>query len=104
MKKSIIFMLIVFLAGWLLATDENLNCFTIVTGKDATADGSVLLAHNEDDRGRLLVNIYKVPAREHRSDSVFNLKSRTVLPQNTNVPGLLWLEIPESDFADTYVS
>ncbi|HUU04351.1 MAG TPA: C69 family dipeptidase [Patescibacteria group bacterium] len=104
MKKIALLLIIFIWAGWLQAADENLNCFTIVAGKDSTADGSVLLAHNEDDHGRLLVNIYKVPAREHRRGDVFTMKSGTVLPQISRIPGLLWLEIPENDFADAYVS
>ncbi len=68
------------------------------------ADGSVLLAHNEDDHGRLLVNIYKVPPQEHRRGDVFTMKGGAHLPQTGNTPGLLWLEIPENDFADAYVN
>jgi len=104
MKKIALFVIVIILAGWLQAADENLNCFTIVTGKDTTVDGSVLLAHNEDDQGRLLVNIYKVPPRGHRRGDIFTMKSGTVLPQTTSIPGLLWLEIPECDFADAYIS
>ena len=35
------------------------NCFGIIAGKKATADGSVLFAHNEDDNGEMLLNVYK---------------------------------------------
>ncbi len=102
MKKIAFFILILFLAGWLQGEENAYNCFTIVAGKDATADGSVLLAHNEDDHGRLLVNIYKVPPQEHRRGEVFTMKGGFQLPQTGNTPGLLWLEIPENDFADAY--
>ena len=39
--------------------DENsdINCFSIIAGKDATTDGSVLFAHNEDDGDNLLLNM-----------------------------------------------
>ena len=39
--------------------DENAdyNCFSIIAGKDATTDGSVLFAHNEDDGDNLLVSM-----------------------------------------------
>lgn len=104
MKKITLLIIIFFLAGWLQASEDAFNCFTIVAGKDATADGSVLLAHNEDDYGRLLVNIYKVPAREYRHGDVFTMKGGTVLPQINSTLGLLWLEIPENDFADSYIN
>jgi len=104
MKKIGFFIIIALLVGWLGASEEPFNCFTIVAGKDATADGSVLLAHNEDDYGRLLVNIHKVPAQEHRRGDAFTMKSGALLPQVAYTPGLLWLEIPENDFADAYVN
>ena len=103
--NKIIFLIIIFLlAGRLPAADDPFNCFSIVVGKEASADGSVLLAHNEDDYGRLLVNIHKVPPQDHRHGDVFIMKSGAVLPQVAATPGLLWLEIPENDFADSYVN
>jgi len=104
MRKFTVLLISIFLASWLFAGADDLNCFTIVTGKEASADGSVLLAHNEDDSGRLLVNIHKVPAGEHRRSEVLSLKSGVVPPQSAATPGLLWLEIPGSDFADSYVN
>jgi len=104
MKKISLLILLILCAAWLAGAEESLNCFTIVAGKDATIDGSVLLAHNEDDHGRLLVNIYKVPAQEHRRGDVFTMKSGAALSQIDSTPGLLWLEIPESDFADAYIN
>ncbi len=101
MKKFVLSTLFMLLA---LGSHAGHDCFTIVVGKKASADGSVLLAHNEDDSGRLLVNIHKVPAREFRQGEAFALKSGLLLPHPPAVPGLLWLEIPESDFADSYVS
>ena len=31
------------------ATEQNNNCYSIVVGKDVSADGWVIMAHNEDD-------------------------------------------------------
>ena len=104
MKKSILLLLILLSAAWLQAEEDSLNCFTILAGKDTTADGSVLLAHNEDDHGRLLVNVYKVPAQEHNQGELVTLKNGATLPQVKNTPALLWLEIPEADFADAYIN
>ena len=42
----------------LFTGDELDNCFAILAGKNITADGSVMLAHNEDDSGEQMVNIY----------------------------------------------
>ena len=104
MRKFTILIIFILCAAWLRAGDDSLHCFSVVAGKEATADGSVLLAHNEDDSGRLLVNILKVPAQEHRRGEVFTLKSGAVLPQVAVTAGMLWLEIPESNFGDSYVN
>jgi dipeptidase len=104
MKKIAGLIILFFCAGGLWAGGDPLNCFTVVVGKGSSVDGSVLLGHNEDDRGRLLVNILKVPAQERRRGDAFVLKGGAILPQADSIPGLLWLEIPECDFADSYVN
>ncbi len=86
------------------AAEESFNCYTIVAGKEATADGSVMVAHNEDDRKGLLLNIHKVPAREYPPGEVLTLKGGAALPQVASTPGMLWLEIPESNFTDSYIN
>ena len=32
-----------------LSAQDGMNCFAVLAGREATVDGSVLLAHNEDD-------------------------------------------------------
>lgn len=49
---SIVFGIII-LAG-IVNANENFNCFSIIAGKNATANNSVLIAHNEDDGGENL--------------------------------------------------
>jgi len=44
---------------------DQFSCFSILVGKNATIDGSTILAHNEDDYGKLLVDWYKVPQLFH---------------------------------------
>ena len=80
------------------------DCFSILVGKDASYEGSVLLAHNEDDWGDRLVNWYKVPQREHEEDAVVTLKNgaKMALPEKTW--SYLWLEMPEMEFSDTYMN
>jgi dipeptidase len=44
------------------------NCFTILVGKNASSDGSVLVAHNEDDlNDHNFVDLHKVPRIKHRA-------------------------------------
>jgi dipeptidase len=90
-------------AGTTVPGDES-ECFTIVVGRAASADGSVLVAHNEDDRGLMVVSAHKLPARSHPSGATVRLRNGAELPQVPETPGLLWLEIPGQEFADAYFS
>jgi dipeptidase len=45
--------------------ESGLNCFSILVGKNASHDGSVFFAHNEDDEGENFVDIHKVPRIKH---------------------------------------
>ena len=49
-----------------IATCFSQNCFTILVGKNASSDGSVLIAHNEDDlNDHNFVDLHKVPRIKH---------------------------------------
>jgi len=51
-------------AGQTAQAPESLqeNCFSIIAGRLTTVDGSVLFAHNEDDAGEQMMNLYNMPA------------------------------------------
>lgn len=84
MKRWItIFCLLICVA--MSAQDAYTNCFGIIAGKNATADGSVMMAHNEDDGGEQMLNIYNVPA------SADNVK-------------YLWFEFPGMEIADSFMN
>jgi dipeptidase len=100
--KRFLLIFIIILATALLHADRNDNCFSIAIGTAASSDGSVILAHNEDDRGPYWVNVRKI--------------SPHTLPRHSPIPGVLgdliagaketqgyiWLEIPDTDFADSF--
>lgn len=44
----------------------DLNCFSILVGKNASTDGSVFFAHNEDDEGQNFLDLHKVPRIVHK--------------------------------------
>jgi dipeptidase len=51
-----------------IATCYCQNCFTILVGKNASTDGSVLVAHNEDDlNDHNFVDLHKVPRIRHEA-------------------------------------
>ena len=50
------------------ATGFCQNCFTILVGKNASTDGSVFVAHNEDDlNDHNFVDLHKVPRIKHKA-------------------------------------
>lgn len=101
-----IFIIILFLFSNLLsAQEEAFNCFSILVGKDASADGAVYLAHNEDDWGDRVVNWYKVPAKDKAisRDSIV-LTRGAKLESIEKTHSYLWLELPELEFSDSYMN
>jgi dipeptidase len=66
------------------------GCFSMVVGKEASADGSVMFAHNEDAIAPA-VNIYKVPELIH------NPGEQETLPY-------LWLNVTTCDMCASYMN
>ncbi len=95
-KLSLIFAVVVVLF-WSLPSQA---CFTIVAGKKATADGSVLFAHNEDDHGPILINVWFVPRQQHSPGEVVHLKNGGQLPQIPETWAYLWVEAVGLSFSD----
>jgi len=91
--------------AWAQPTGENeFNCFSVLVGKKASADGSVLFAHNEDDGGVQLVNYYRVPRIEHADGEVVSLDAGAVAPQVKLTYSYLWFEMPGMAFSDSYAN
>lgn len=89
----------------LLAQDNSFNCFSILVGKNASSDGSVFLAHNEDDGGDRVVNWYKVPHEVYDNlPNSIRLKRGAIVEQVKETYSYLWLELPELEFSDTYMN
>jgi dipeptidase len=82
----------------------ELNCFSILAGKNATMDGSVMFAHNEDDWGDRMVNFYKVPQETHQPGEKITMETGATLQQPQQTYGYLWLEMPEMSFSDSYMN
>lgn len=100
-----------FIAVWLLAglfaqAQHDFNCFTVVAGKKATADGSVIVAHNEDDFAEgmdIYFNIYQVPASAPEKQVPEKNKKNPRSVAEGNV-AYLWLEMPGMPFSDSYMN
>ena len=81
---------------------SSFNCFSILVGKKATVDNSVYFAHNEDDYGKQIVNMYRIPKLKHTSDETIALKNTGQAKQVAISNSYLWLEMPGMDFSDSY--
>lgn len=90
MKKIILLgILLTLYTPFIKAHDEDcdLNCFAVIAGKNATVDGSVLMAHNEDDSGEQMINVYNVPRNKERGSNKY-----------------IWVEFPGMTMADAFLN
>lgn len=87
-----------------VADAHDFNCYTLIAGSKATVDGSVMLAHNEDDGGEQMLNWYRVPPLQHPPGAGLSFRNggREPLPAQTN--GYLWLELPGMGVSDSYLN
>ncbi len=104
MKRLLVFLVLLITINALAQAGQPRNCFSVVVGKAASADGSVLFAHNEDDGGDLFVNVIKVPARAHDSGSSLTLTTGARYPQAEATLATLWFGIPTMRFADAWAN
>ncbi len=108
-KRQIIALLLFFLALaplWQAAAAERPDgeCFTILVGKKASADGSVMVAHNEDDRGDIIVNLRKIQARDYGSPQKVALGRGAFFETDGKTAGFLWIEGTTQEFADSFIN
>lgn len=80
------------------------ECFTVLVGKDASADGSVLVAHNEDDRGEILVNLRKIKPRDYGAPQKVALGKGATLETDGRTAGFLWIEATTQEYADSFIN
>ncbi|HKL39020.1 MAG TPA: C69 family dipeptidase [Bacteroidales bacterium] len=107
MKRLFLFVFLLSLPaayGYVQAQGNGWNCFTIVAGKDATANGSVILAHNEDDHGKNLVNWFRVPRQQHEPGETITIATGAEVPQVSTTYAYVWLQMPGMKFADSYMN
>jgi dipeptidase len=83
---------------------EDGECFTVLVGKKASADGSVLVAHNEDDRGDIIVNLRKIKARDYGAPQKAALGKGAFHETDGRTSGFLWIEATTQEFADSFIN
>jgi len=65
------------------------RCTTVIVGKNATADGSVLLGHNED-WGQYLMPLRWNPREKHQPGEMLKLRDGQVIPQAEETLAFIW--------------
>lgn len=85
-------------------TDPQHNCYTILVGKKVSADGSVLVAHNEDDYGDIIVNVRKIAPHSYGQKVKINLENGAVLETGGRTNGFIWIEATAQEFADSFIN
>ncbi len=83
---------------------EDLSCYTVLVGKNASADGSVMIAHNEDDRGEIVVNLRKIEPRIGSGPRKVDLGRGGVYETDGWTAGFLWIEATTQEFADSFIN
>ena len=86
------------------AINTDFNCFSILVGKDASADGSVMFSHNEDDGGEQFLNWYIVDRETHNKNDKFSFYRGGSTEQAPVTNKYLWLELPKMEVSDTYLN
>jgi len=80
------------------------GCFSIVAGKGATADGSVMLGHNEDNARKFVAGMWKVEREDHEPGTWVKLQSGARIPQAPTTWGYFWLQMPEREYSDALLN
>ena len=101
-KKSIAFFLVFLCMLFFVPSFLSGNCFTVLVGKKASADGAVLFGHNEQNRGRRIINYRYIPRMRYKAGDQVILKNGGTLPQVEETYAILWLQNPGVQFGDSY--
>lgn len=89
----------------LLATPSPLfGCYSVIVGKEASADGSVIFGHNEQNGGRRIINLMVIPRIKHMPGEMVRLLRGGRLPEVEETYSFIWSENPGLEFSDTYIN
>lgn len=84
--------------------EQKLDCYSVLVGKKASKDSSVILAHNEDTGGDRVVNYFKVPNIHHKGNDQITFMYGGKLEQTGTTNAYLWINLPGAKVCDSYVN
>ena len=79
-------------------------CYAVIVGRDASADGSVLVGHNEQNGGRRILNFRRIPRRQFPEGATVELVRGGRPPQVPETCAFFWSENPGLEFSDGYLN
>ena len=79
-------------------------CDGIVVGRLASADGSVLLGHNEENALDRVIEFRKIPKLRHDADAKVDLGRGGRIDAVSETSAFLWSENPGLEFSDGYLN
>jgi dipeptidase len=79
------------------------NCFSVLVGKNASVEGTLLFGHNDDD-GFQLVNHYVEPSRNYPKGAEQTLQHGGKIPQVATTNKFVWLEVPGMEVSDGFLN
>jgi dipeptidase len=79
-------------------------CYAVIVGRGASADGSVLVGHNEENGGLRTLNFRLVPRRQFEKGAMATLRRGGTIPQVAETWSFLWSENPGLEFSDAYLN
>ena len=88
----------------MICSPPALACYAVIVGKDASADGAVLLGHNEQNGGERIINLRVIPRIAHEPGSTVTLANGGQLPEVSETYSFIWSENPGLSFSDAYVN
>ncbi|MHC4597851.1 MAG: dipeptidase [Planctomycetota bacterium] len=79
-------------------------CTAVVVGRKASADGAVIVGHNEVNGGRRILDFRRVGRIRHPEGATVALRRGGTLPQVKQTHAFLWSEMAGLEFSDGYLN
>ncbi|MCF6367058.1 MAG: C69 family dipeptidase [Bacteroidales bacterium] len=103
--KLLLKVIILFLLSKSVFSQQNPDCYTIIVGKKASFDGSVLIGHNEDDGGKqMIVNWFKVGSKNYKNTDSLTLLNGTKIKQFEKTFSYIRFQVTKQKFGDAYLN
>jgi dipeptidase len=83
---------------------EEGGCFSIVAGKKATADGSVLFGHNEDNGFERVAGMRRIERINHPEGEWVTIPGGGRIPQVRTTWAYWWMQMPGLDYSDGFLN